>query len=226
MLTRRSGLKKSFSRTLPGKRSKSKALPIPRIVSETDEYVIIDKPALYDSQNSKEGRASLVDYLEKKYGFAGVIHRLDFGTSGLMVCAKDRDSAAKLTELMKENKIKRTYMALVMGVIHQKSGTLNTMIDTQDAETNYRVIRRFANASLVEAKLVTGRKHQIRRHFFDFGHPIIGDHRYKKAGSDRLLDRPALHACALTVDKEYYTSGLPEDFSNLVKKLSSNHSSK
>src|SRR5262249_18741385 len=75
------------------------------VVAETDHWLIVDKPALLDSQNSRSDRASVVDWLNEKYGFSGLVHRLDFGTSGLMICAKNAQTAKALTDSLQKGDI-------------------------------------------------------------------------------------------------------------------------
>ena len=188
-------------------------------MAETDHYAIVDKPALLDSQNSREDRPSVVQWLEEKYGFQGLVHRLDFGTSGLMVCAKTAAAARELTRQLQDGKIKRVYLAVVMGKILPETGVWNEALDEQQACSRYRVLERFNNATLVEVTLETGRKHQIRRHFAQGGHPLLGDHLYGKAGSQRLFDRPALHAAELTVEGRKYETPLPKDLAALITRL-------
>jgi 23S rRNA pseudouridine1911/1915/1917 synthase len=154
-----------------------------------------------------------------KTGFAGLVHRLDFGVSGLMVCAKTAEAAAYLTRQLQDGKIKRRYLAVIMGKILPTSGTYEFPLDEKPARTHYKVVQSFANASLVEIELDTGRKHQIRRHFFEAGHPLLGDHLYKRGGSDRLFSRPALHAFQLMVDGKTYSAELPADMKDLIKRL-------
>lgn len=201
------------------------------VVAETDHYVVVDKPALLDSQNSKESRGSVVDWLVERYKFAGLVHRLDFGTSGLMVCAKTAAAARQLTESLQAGRITRIYQAVVLGKILPDSGEFNTPLEGQPALTHYRVLERFTNSTLVEVKLETGRKHQIRRHFADAGYPLLGDHLHGKKGSDRLFHRPALHAAKLIIlghgaDREF-KSPLPGDLEELIlqlRKTSAKHS--
>lgn len=179
----------------------------------------MDKPALLDSQNSKEGRPSVVDWLNERFGYAGLVHRLDFGTSGLMVCAKTPAAARELTKALQEGAIKREYKAVVMGKILPEAGELNTPIEAQNALTKFRVLERFNNATFVEVTLETGRKHQIRRHFAEAGHPLLGDHLYGKGGSQRLFGRPALHAFRLVVKGREYLAELPDDLTQLIQRL-------
>lgn len=189
------------------------------MVAETDHYAIVDKPALLDSQNSRADRPSVVQWLEAKYGFSGLVHRLDFGTSGLLVCAKTATAAKNLTRLLQEGKIKRVYLAVVMGKILPAQGSWDEPLDGQSARTHFRVLERFNNASFVEVTLETGRKHQIRRHFAQAGYPLLGDHLYGKAGSQRLFARPALHAARLTVDGREYQARMPRELGELISRL-------
>jgi 23S rRNA-/tRNA-specific pseudouridylate synthase len=189
------------------------------VAGETDYYVVVDKPALLDSQNSRDDRDSVVGWLERRYSFAGLVHRLDFGTSGLLVCAKNATEAKRLTLLLQQGKIERRYLAIAFGKVPDDVGTFCQPLDGQDAKTHYKVLERYANATLLEVKLETGRKHQIRRHFFEAGFPLLGDHLYKKKGSDRLFHRPALHAASLQVESRLYQAAPPEDFAELLTRL-------
>lgn len=189
------------------------------VVAETDHYVVVDKPALLDSQNSRPDRPSVVDWLQSKFGYAGLVHRLDFGTSGLMVCAKNAQSAQKLTQDLQNGNIARVYWAVAIGQNFPQSGQFTNEIDGKSAITFFKVLESFANAALLEVKLETGRKHQIRRHFFENGHPLLGDHLYKKKGSDLLFDRPALHAKKLVVNEKTFESNVPQDMQSLLDRL-------
>ena len=191
----------------------------PRIIFESEDYVVIDKPAGLDSQNSKESRYSVVDWLKKEFKFPGLVHRLDLNTSGLMVCAKNEKTARYLSEKMVEGKIKRGYLAVVIGKIESKGGQITTPLEEKNAVTHYTVLENYPNATLVEVDLETGRKHQIRRHFSMEGHPLLGDHLYKKAGSHLLFKRPALHAHRLQIEEKKFETLLPEDFLILVTRL-------
>lgn len=189
------------------------------VVAETDHSVVLNKPALLDSQNSRPGRDSVVDWLAARYGFAGLVHRLDFGTSGLMVCAKNAEGAARLTRDLQNGLIHRSYEAVVLGKILPNEGRFDGPLDGKDARTRYRVLERFANATHVAVDLDTGRKHQIRRHFADAGHPLLGDHLYGKRGAQRLFHRPALHAAKLVVGGREYAAELPRDLAELLSRL-------
>ena len=145
----------------------------------------------------------------------GIVHRLDRLTSGVMVVAKEHLSHGLLTEAFMRRQVRKTYLALVMGVVEADAGTLDKPIgesldpesclmtthpdarDSRTALTQFRVIERFAEHTLVEAKPVTGRHHQIRVHFADIGHPVVDDEFYgpfgwiKKAPDGIAIPRPA-----------------------------------
>ena len=112
----------------------------PKIIFENAEYVILDKPALLDSQNSKDSRYSVVDFLKEKFNFSGLVHRLDFGTSGLMLAAKNSAAAEKYTNLMQEQKIKRHYKAVVMKRIENHIIEIKTQIEDKPAQTKFKII--------------------------------------------------------------------------------------
>ena len=192
---------------------------VPTIVFESADYVVISKPAGLDSQDSRADRPSVVQWLTEHFGFPGLVHRLDFGTSGLMVCAKSPKSAADLNSMMLAGEINRIYLALAMGTGLAREGQFKTPVEDKEALTSYRVRDQFANAMLIELKLDTGRKHQIRRHLFEAGHPLIGDHLYKKKGSDRLFKRPALHAYRLILGDKAFETPMPEDMAELLERL-------
>ncbi len=156
---------------------------------------------------------------------AGIVHRLDKETTGLMIIAKTPESHTRLVEAMQERAIKREYQALVKGHItagatvdqpigrHPKHRTRMAVIHTgKEAVTHYRVIKKFRDFTLVNCQLETGRTHQIRVHMAHILHPIIGDPVYggrftrPKGCSDALADRlrsfkrQALHAWQLSLE--------------------------
>ena len=129
----------------------------------------------------------------------GIVHRLDKDTSGLMVVAKDEKTLELLSDLLKEHKIKRTYLALVKGIINESSGTIDAPIgrdennrqkqaitpkNSKEAITHFKVLKRFNNATLIECNLETGRTHQIRVHMAYIRHPVVNDPVYNKDKAD------------------------------------------
>lgn len=120
----------------------------------------------------------------------GIVHRLDKDTSGLMIVAKDDKTHELLSEMIKEKKVERKYLALVHGIIKHEKGTIDaplgrditnrqkyavTDINSKEAITHFKVIERLKEATLIECKLETGRTHQIRVHMAYIGHPIVND---------------------------------------------------
>ena len=125
----------------------------------------------------------------------GIVHRIDKDTSGILLIAKTNEAHRILTEDFKNKKIKRKYIALVHGVIENNKGKINAPIgrsktdrkkmcvtedNSKNAVTNFTVLERFKNATLVECILQTGRTHQIRVHFDYIGHPLVNDPVYGK----------------------------------------------
>ena len=142
----------------------------------------------------------------------GIVHRLDAGTSGLMIVAKDDPTHEALTGLLRVHQVDRRYLALVRGSVEHerfrveaglgRRGTrvLVRAIGGRSAETAFAVRERLPGATLLEAAPRTGRTHQIRVHLSAVGHPILGDRRYGGGGEDAVrlgLRRPFLHAWRL-----------------------------
>jgi len=197
---------------------------------------------------------TLIDWLVHKFqelsrvGYAdrpGIVHRLDKDTSGILLVARNNCAHALLCDLFRKREIQKTYLALVDG--HpEKEGTIdfaimrhpkkrNTMAHVlpgpvqsgpkrRDACTHYKVLEYFENGSLVEAKPVTGRTHQIRVHFAAIGHPIIGDYVYGK--KIKTMPRQALHAYKLSFKfngKQYeFAQEPPIDFQKKIEILRNN----
>ena len=160
----------------------------------------------------------------------GIVHRLDKDTSGLMIVAKTDAAHRSLSAQLKERHVKKTYVALVDGVVKGDVGEIDGPIarhpvhrqrmaiveDGRDALTRYAVVGRYAAHTLVEVYPVTGRTHQIRVHFASLGYPLVGDAVYGKRSP--LLERHFLHAARLGFwlapeDAEFreFESPLPDD---------------
>lgn len=168
----------------------------------------------------------------------GIVHRLDKDTSGLLVVAKNDFTHAKLARQFKDHTIDRVYHAVVRGVVQHDEGVCEEPVGRaflnrkkvvirpsggKDAVTFFRVVKRFANATLVEIRPKTGRTHQIRVHFAHMGHPILGDTFYGIPFPP--IRRQALHASSLGFEQPHtrkwisLTSELPQDMQELLKFL-------
>lgn len=163
---------------------------------------------------------------------AGIVHRLDRATSGVMICAKTPAALVHLQKQFSQRKTKKTYMAIVSGHLSpqhaiidmpigrnpRKPKTFMVMNDGKDAETEYKVLRSTEKYDLVELKPVTGRTHQLRVHMHQQGHPIVGDTFYSGVPAERLF----LHALSLEVtvpsgERKVFETQLPEEFETLLQ---------
>jgi len=173
----------------------------------------------------------------------GIVHRLDKDTSGVMVVAKNDVAHRNLAEQIKKHSINREYTALVHGIIKENLGVIEAPIGRSKVDrkkmavvangklaiSEYRVIKRFNNYTLVKVKLLTGRTHQIRVHFAYIKHPVVGDPLYGPGKKHFGLDSQALHAHLLgfihPVNKEYieFESPLPDYLKDIISELEHNH---
>ena len=209
------------------------------IVYEDDDIVVVDKPAGVAAHPSPGWRGPTVigGLLATGHPLAqagpaerqGVVHRLDVGTSGLMVVAKTDDAYRALKAAFKERRVTKEYHALVQGQMDPLRGTIEAPIgrdpsadyrfavtrDGKDAVTHYDTVEAFPHASLLRIDLETGRTHQIRVHCAAMRHPCVGDTTY---GADptlaaRLgLERQWLHAVRLGFD--HPRTGTPIEFTS------------
>lgn len=245
----------------------------PKIIFENDEFAVVDKPAglmvhavKVSKGKKKKGEASgefrkdeptLTDWLVARYpGMKevgddpvmrpGIVHRLDKGTSGVMIVAKTQPSFEKLKALFQSHEMKKTYAALVFGVPSEKKGIIDRPIGIKNgtlkrsvhattmakpAVTEYEVKKEYdgpdsapdASYTLLEVHPQTGRTHQIRVHLASIGHSIVGDPLY---GPRRALQVPRLmlHAKALEFadgegNRFVFEAPLPDDFQGVIHRI-------
>lgn len=180
-------------------------LPKLKIIAETDDYLIINKPAgiiIHGGEGINE--PTLTDALEKKYPALkkvgddplrpGIVHRLDKDASGLLVIAKTNAMFDSLKQQFKNRQIKKSYLALVYGNMERDDGEINFPISRsaqgykmaahsqahggRAAVTKFTVKKHFINYALLDVQIKTGRTHQIRVHLAAYDHPLVGDNLY------------------------------------------------
>ncbi len=227
----------------------AEAIPL-KIVYEDDDCLVVDKAAgmvVHPAHgNPHHTLVNALLFHTQTLGNAkdkvrpGIVHRLDKDTSGLLVVAKNDYTHAKLARQFKDHTIDRVYHAVVRGVVQHDEGVCEEPVGRaflnrkkvvirpsggKDAVTFFRVVKRFANATLVEIRPKTGRTHQIRVHFAHMGHPILGDTFYGIPFPP--IRRQALHASTLGFEQPRtkkwvsLTSELPEDMQELLRSLDS-----
>lgn len=207
------------------------------VVFEDDHMIVLNKPpglVVHPAPGNYTG--TLVNALLYHYGSlpssgkgskdaegsererAGIVHRLDKDTSGVMVVARTQEALKALSAQFKNRIVQKRYVALVLGVIKKGSGTIEAGLGrhvkerkkisvhthkAREAVTLYKVKERFKNATLVEVEIKTGRTHQIRVHMAHIGYPILGDRVYGGAKAAKLGDivipRQMLHAESLSL---------------------------
>lgn len=224
-----------------------------RVVYDDADVIVIDKPVgqvVHPGAGNPSG--TLVNGLLARYpeiapvgefGRPGIVHRLDIGTSGLLVVARTQRAYEALVEELAERTVTREYVTLVWGHPEANQGVVDAPLgrDPRDplkmaivangrpARTRFEVIERFGRpkVTLLRCRLETGRTHQIRVHLEGTGHPVVGDATYGGARSAIRLDRPFLHAARLAFDhpetgeRLTFESPLPEDLQLILDGLHS-----
>ncbi len=214
------------------------------IVYEDDDLLVVNKPAGLTvhpcAGNWADSLGARLVHYYRKVGLEAdfhPVHRLDKGTSGLMVVAKHPAVQHALTQALHSNAFLRCYLAVCEGCPSPASGTIDAPLgrtdesyirqcvrpDGKPARTHYRVLQAGDKFSLVSLTLDTGRTHQIRVHMAHIGHPLAGDFLYGTEDAD-LIGRPALHSGYLrfcqpfTGEELVFSSPLPDDMAQLLKK--------
>jgi 23S rRNA pseudouridine1911/1915/1917 synthase len=215
----------------------SPGAPELRIVHLDDDLAVVDKPAgLVVHPAPSHSGPTLVSELGDLLGGGdperpGIVHRLDKETSGLMVVARGPEALAALQEQVREREVERRYLALAGGRLASRTGTIDAPIGratkrrtrmavagaaSRQARTHFEVLELLPRESYLEARLETGRTHQIRAHFAAIGHPLTGDSTY--GGAPRYgLRRQFLHSHRLAFRHPVsgarleFSSPLPDD---------------
>lgn len=223
------------------------------VIHEDDDVVVVDKPAgLVVHPGAGHHGSTLVHGLIARYpeltGVGedpqrpGIVHRLDKGTSGLLVVARNQTAFDSLVDQLATHDVDRRYRALVHGHLDTARGTVDAPVgrsrrdplrmtvsaNGRPARTHYELIASFdapGRLSLLECRLETGRTHQIRVHLRSIGRPVVGDELYGGARGPLRLDRPFLHAVRLgfrhpgTGSAVSFESPLPTDLVEVLSGL-------
>jgi len=219
------------------------------IIYQDEDLVVVDKPqglVVHPAHGNWDHTMvnALLYHIRDLSGIngelrPGIVHRLDKDTSGVMVVAKNDSAHRSLAEQIRVHSIKREYIALVHGVIKENLGTIDAPIgrskldrkkmavvkEGRSAISNYEVMQRFSNYTLVKVSLLTGRTHQIRVHFSYIKHGVVGDPLYGSTKKHFDLEAQALHAHLLGFNHprsgEYveFTSPLPGYFQGILTEL-------
>jgi 23S rRNA pseudouridine1911/1915/1917 synthase len=243
--------------TIPGQQPAAEQAPPEvveglRVVHDDDDLVVVDKPVGVAAHPSPGwtgptvvGGLAAAGYRIATSGAAerqGIVHRLDVGTSGLMVVAKSEHAYSVLKQAFRERTVEKVYHAVVQGHPDPLSGTIDAPIGRhptadykwavvaggKESVTHYETLEAFRAASLVEVHLETGRTHQIRVHFAAVRHPCVGDVMYgaDPTLAERLgLTRQWLHAMRLgfthpgTGEWVEFTSEYPDDLATALDRL-------
>jgi 23S rRNA pseudouridine1911/1915/1917 synthase len=221
-----------------------------KVVFEDEQLIVIDKPAglvVHPGNGNASGTLmnALLHHAPQLAGIprAGIVHRLDKDTSGLLVVAKTLTAQTDLVRQLQARTVSRHYLALALGKV-ERDGTVDAPLGRhaihrtkmaivraggKEARTHYSVLERFGRATLLECRLETGRTHQIRVHLASIKHPLAGDTVYRgnKCGDARLdaFPRQALHAWRLALRhpdggaEMAWEAPPPEDFAQLLDEL-------
>jgi len=221
------------------------------VVYVDDHVIVVDKPAgLVVHPGAGQPDGTLVHGLLHRFADLegvgdphrpGIVHRLDKGTSGLMVVARTPDALAALSSQLKARDVERRYLALVVGEVGEGRGVVDAPVGRsarqptrmavtargRAARTRYEVLERYTEpvpATFLECRLETGRTHQVRVHLAAIGHPVVGDSRYGR-GDALAMKRPFLHAHELAFDhpadgtRRRFQSPLPADLEQVRERL-------
>ena len=232
---------------------KAQKIPI-EIIYEDEDIIVVNKPkgmVVHPANGNPDG--TLVNAImnickDSLSGIGGeirpgIVHRLDKDTSGLLIVAKNDMAHVKMSEQIKNHEVKKTYIALVRGVIKENEATIDMPIgrsasdrkkmavtkNGKNAVTHIKVLKRYNKYTLLEINIETGRTHQIRVHLSHIGYPIIGDYTYSNGKNEFGVEGQCLHAKCLefkhpiTKKEMKLEAPLPKYFQDIINKLDNNN---
>tara|TARA_B100001540_G_scaffold311729_1_gene331648 strand:+ start:2325 stop:3230 length:906 start_codon:yes stop_codon:yes gene_type:complete len=203
------------------------------IIENNSDFIVINKKSGLPVQGGTKIKENLINILENSNFFENtkpfIVHRIDKDTSGVLIIAKNRNTAQQLTSLFRIRKIHKTYLALTIGHFDKKKSTIDNNLIRY--EGNKKILERAIshiqkidsnkNFTLFKVKPITGRKHQIRKHLVDLKCPVVGDKKYyieKQSGNNQLM----LHAYELRFilnEKKYtFKAKIPDIFKKFLIK--------
>jgi len=208
------------------------------VIYEDDQVIVVDKPSgvISHARGRYFDEPSVASFVRQKVAAltgerAGIVHRLDRATSGVMICAKTPDAMSFLQKQFSQHNNKKTYLAIVAGIVDPSEALIDVPLARnpvkpqtfmpdragKEAQTHYTVLKSNDKYSLLELHPVTGRSHQLRVHLKHIGHPIVGDILYGGAEASRLM----LHAQELEItlpggERRTFTAQTPPEFKELL----------
>lgn len=228
---------------------KAQEIPLD-IIYEDKDIIVVNKPkgmVVHPANGNPDGtlvNAIMAICKDSLSGIGGeirpgIVHRLDKDTSGIIIVAKNDKAHINLSEQIKEHKVKKTYIALVRGIVKENEATINMPIGRsekdrkkmavtkkgKEAITHFKVLQRYDKYTLLQVNIETGRTHQIRVHLSQIGYPIVGDEVYSNGKNEWNVKGQCLHAKSLefthptTGENMYLEAKLPEYFENILKDL-------
>ena len=235
----------------PAKEIELKAQDIPlEILYEDNDIIVVNKPkgmVVHPANGNPDGtlvNAIMAICKDSLSGIGGeirpgIVHRLDKNTSGAIIIAKNDKAHINLSEQLKKHEIKKTYIALVRGVVKENNASINMPIgrskkdrkkmdvdkNGKEAITHFKVMKRYKDSTLLEINIETGRTHQIRVHLSHIGYPIIGDEVYSNGKNRWNIEGQCLHAKSLdfkhpiTGKQMHIEAELPEYFKKILEEL-------
>ena len=205
------------------------------LIEDNDEFIVINKKAGVSVQGGTKSKNNLIDIFSNSNLFRDTkpysVHRLDKETSGVMIIAKNYNSAKLLTSLFRLRKVHKTYLAICHGVFKNKKGEIRGNLIKYEKEkkiselaiTNYNVISSNNFFSFLELKPITGRKHQLRKQLSFMGNPIVGDVKYniiksKNKDQKKLMLHSYKIKFLINNKKFNFKAKLPDYFNNYLNK--------